>query len=61
MNQSAPLEELPEKYEEPDVSDVEAIPQRVLMQFIEELPAGYRTVFNLLRLKINHTKKSLRY
>ena len=47
MNQSAPLEELPEKYEEPDVSDVEAIPQRVLMQFIEELPAGYRTVFNL--------------
>jgi len=38
MNQSAPLEELPEKYEEPDVSDVEAIPQRVLMQFIEELP-----------------------
>ena len=47
MNQSAPLEELPEKYEEPDASDVEAIPQNVLMQFIEELPAGYRTVFNL--------------
>ena len=35
------------KYEEPDASDVEAIPQNVLMQFIEELPAGYRTVFNL--------------
>ena len=30
-----------------DASDVEAIPQNVLMQFIEELPAGYRTVFNL--------------
>lgn len=41
------MEELPEEYEEPDASDVEAIPQNVLMQFIEELPAGYRTVFNL--------------
>jgi len=40
INQSAPLEELPEEYEEPDASDVEAIPQKVLMQFIEELPAG---------------------
>ena len=47
MNQSTPLEELPEEYEEPDTSDVEAIPQKVLMQFIEELPVGYRTVFNL--------------
>ena len=47
INQSTPLEELPEEYEEPDASDVEAIPQKVLMQFIEELPAGYRTVFNL--------------
>ena len=45
MNQSTPLEELPEEYEEPDASDVEAIPQKVLMQFIEELPVGYRTVF----------------
>ena len=47
MNQSTPLEELPEEYEEPDASDVEAVPQKVLMQFIEELPVGYRTVFNL--------------
>lgn len=39
INQSAPLEELPEEYEEPDASDVEAIPQKVLMQFIEELLA----------------------
>ena len=31
INQSAPLEELPEEYEEPDASDVEAIPQKVLM------------------------------
>ena len=47
INQATSLEELPEEYEEPDASDVEAIPQKVLMQFIEELPTGYRTVFNL--------------
>ena len=47
ISQAASLEELPEEYEEPDASDVEAIPQKVLMRFIEELPAGYRTVFNL--------------
>ena len=28
INQSTPLEELPEEYEEPDASDVEAIPQK---------------------------------
>lgn len=47
MNQTAPLEELSDKYEEPEAVDVEAIPQKILMRFIEELPAGYRTVFNL--------------
>lgn len=47
MNQTSPLDGLPEEYEEPDVSEVEAIPRKVLMQFIQELPAGYRTVFNL--------------
>lgn len=47
INQSATLEEVPEVYEEPDASVVEMIPQSVLMQFIEELPTGYRTVFNL--------------
>ena len=41
------MEEVPEDYEEPDASAVEMIPQAVLMRFIEELPAGYRTVFNL--------------
>ena len=35
------------QYEEPDASAVDTIPQKVLMQFISELPAGYRTVFNL--------------
>ena len=47
ISQSTPLEEVPEDYEEPDASAVEMIPQAVLMRFIEELPAGYRTVFNL--------------
>ncbi|WP_300901997.1 sigma-70 family RNA polymerase sigma factor [uncultured Bacteroides sp.] len=47
INQSEALDNVPEIYEEPDVSAVETIPQKVLMQFIGELPAGYRTVFNL--------------
>ena len=47
MNQTMALDEVPETYDEPDASAVEAIPQKVLMQFISELPAGYRTVFNL--------------
>ncbi|RGX77352.1 RNA polymerase sigma factor [Bacteroides stercorirosoris] len=47
INQSEALGNIPETYEEPDVSTVETIPQKVLMQFISELPAGYRTVFNL--------------
>ncbi len=47
MNQAATLEEALETYEEPDASAVEMIPQSVLMQFINDLPAGYRTVFNL--------------
>ena len=51
ISQSTPLEEVPEDYEEPDASAVEMIPQAVLMRFIEELPAGYRTVFNLYKKK----------
>lgn len=47
MKQTMALDEVPEVYEEPDASLVEAIPQKVLMQFIKELPVGYRTVFNL--------------
>lgn len=47
MNQSAALEDVPEAYVEPDALSVDSIPQKVLMQFISELPAGYRTVFNL--------------
>ncbi len=47
MNQSSALEDSPEIAEEPNPEDIELIPQAVLMQFIEELPSGYRTVFNL--------------
>lgn len=47
MNQASALEDAPEAYEEPDASSIDAIPQQVLMRFISELPAGYRTVFNL--------------
>ena len=47
INQSEGLDNVPETNEEPDASTVETIPQKVLMQFISELPVGYRTVFNL--------------
>jgi len=47
MNQVSALENIPEVYEEPESSSIDTIPQKVLMQFINELPAGYRTVFNL--------------
>lgn len=45
--QSSPIDESPELYDEPDEADIEAIPAQKLMQFVEELPTGYRTVFNL--------------
>ena len=47
MNQASALDSVPETYDEPDSSTIDVIPQKVLMQFISELPAGYRTVFNL--------------
>lgn len=47
INRSSPLDSVPEIYEEPNPSDIDTIPQDVLMQFIKELPTGYRTVFNL--------------
>lgn len=47
MSQPVALDEMPELYEEPDASLVDAIPEKVLMQFVSELPAGYRTVLNL--------------
>ncbi|AVM51865.1 RNA polymerase sigma-70 factor (ECF subfamily) [Bacteroides zoogleoformans] len=47
MNQASTLENVTEIYEEPESSSIDIIPQKVLMQFISELPTGYRTVFNL--------------
>ncbi len=47
MTHSLWIDEVKEPYEEPDVGEVEVIPEAVLMRFIEELPIGYRTVFNL--------------
>lgn len=61
MNQSSALENAPEAYEEPEGSSIDVIPQKVLMQFISELPAGYRTVFNLYILKRNPIRRLLDY
>lgn len=47
LNHSLALESVPEVYEEPEDASIDVIPQKVLMQFIRELPTGYRTVFNL--------------
>ena len=40
------MEEIPD-VEEAAEEELEEVPQSVLMQFIQELPLGYRTVFNL--------------
>lgn len=51
MSQSVELEntaELRDDVDRPDEGpDIETIPKKVLMQFIEELPPGYRAVFNM--------------
>lgn len=47
LNRATELDGIEDAYEEPNASDVETIPQKVLMSFISELPEGYRTVFNL--------------
>lgn len=47
MNQTAVLDNTADVYDEPDSSIIDMIPQDVLMQFVRELPTGYRTVLNL--------------
>lgn len=51
MSQTVELEntaELRDEVDRPDEGpDIETIPKKVLMQFIEELPPGYRAVFNM--------------
>ncbi|MFI3259997.1 MAG: sigma-70 family RNA polymerase sigma factor [Rikenellaceae bacterium] len=46
MGEIADLEGV-EAEEEPTISEVEQIPQEILMRLIGELPDGYRTIFNL--------------
>ena len=45
MFNEQPIDEMPGDIE--DEEDIELIPPSVLMQFVRELPEGYRTVFNL--------------
>lgn len=47
MSQAVSLDNTSIEYDEPNASDVDTVPEKVLMRFIEELPTGYRTVFNL--------------
>ena len=47
MHKPVALDEVPEVFDEPDSTDIDAIPREVLMGFIADLPTGYRTVLNL--------------
>ena len=47
LDQSVEFDDAPQVADVPDVQEVSRIPHEVLMRFIEELPDGYRTVFNL--------------
>lgn len=45
VQQEVPMETLPDQSD--DEEELPMVPKNVLMQFIRELPDGYRTVFNL--------------
>lgn len=47
LHQTLTLEEVPETVNNEAEEELERIPQKVLMDFIANLPVGYRTVFNL--------------
>ena len=47
MQQAVSIDDVPGIGDEPEPEEVQMIPQSTLMQFIQELPEGYRTVFNL--------------
>lgn len=51
LSQTVLMDELPDDIPDSDECDWELIPRAQLMRFIEELPAGYRTVFNLYVLE----------
>lgn len=46
-NEDISVNETPDILDEPEPERADDIPQEVLMQFITELPEGYRTVFNM--------------
>lgn len=46
LKQIVPLDYIAETEEEPE-EEIERIPTGILMRFVQELPPGYRTVFNL--------------
>ena len=47
LNKTTAIEDVQEVFDQPDEEDIEMIPHHVLLQFINELPTGYRTIFNL--------------
>ena len=47
ITQNVSIDDVPGISNEPEPEEVQAIPQSVLLHFIQELPDGYRTVFNL--------------
>ncbi|MEG1838331.1 MAG: sigma-70 family RNA polymerase sigma factor [Bacteroidaceae bacterium] len=50
VNGTIALDELSDTMVDESVEELSIVPQSVLMKFIEELPQGYRTVFNLFVL-----------
>ena len=46
------VDEMPDVADEDEEVDVKNIPMSVVMQMIQQLPAGYRTVFNLSLIHI---------
>ncbi len=45
--QTLTLDQVPETVEEPQEEAVSLVPHQILIKFITQLPAGYRTIFNL--------------
>lgn len=50
LSREMPVDDIPEM-EDPTDEQLDEIPSSVLLKFIEELPPGYRTVFNLYVLE----------
>jgi RNA polymerase sigma-70 factor (ECF subfamily) len=50
LTDNRPIEDLAERIEEPSEDDVTGLSEEVLLRFIEELPTGYQTVFNMFAI-----------